>query len=191
MSTAPESGRLFVAWAPSCELRELMLEMRRELSARLGAGQRMWRWVEPDDAHVTLAFLGDVPLARVAEISAHLEVVMTKTPAIAVQTSGVSAFGGVRTRALVLTLVDPEARLPACAASLVSELGALGLALEERPYRAHLTLARPRRPVDGRRLERLWTDPRAAGMLEEAVLFESTGNSAARYRVLHRARARA
>jgi RNA 2',3'-cyclic 3'-phosphodiesterase len=104
-------------------------------SARLAARER---W------HVTLAFLGDVPADRVDDASAALQrAAATVRAPIMVRFAGGGRFGRGRFTVLWAGLDGDLAGLAALARSLRRELRSARLPVDDKPFRPHLTLARP------------------------------------------------
>jgi 2'-5' RNA ligase len=131
-SAAGAEPRLFLALWPGRAAREA-------LAAQAGA----WAWpagarpVAPARWHATLHFIGPVPAARLDEVAAGLAVPMA--PAwIAFDRAEV--WPGPAVAVLEATQV-PQA-LDALHQRLGQALRALGLPVEARPWRPHVTLAR-------------------------------------------------
>ena len=116
------------------------------------------RWGAADRWHLTLLFLGDVPADRLPALVDRAAAAVDGTPAMTLRLAGGGRFGSLRRPQVawagldgdVVPLVDLAVRLTAVARSL-------RLAVEERPFRPHLTLGRwrPGRPADGAVVERL------------------------------------
>jgi len=98
-------------------------------------------WVEPENYHLTLRFIGDVDDALARDIAAALEEV--RRPGFAMRLDGLSSFGGRKPRALVAGIAPtvPVIELQAEHERLMQRLG---LAPEGRKYTPHVTLARLR-----------------------------------------------
>lgn len=134
----PESTqRLFVGlWPPPAALTHAQAHLV-PFHDRLPGG----RWIPLTRWHVTLAFLGDVPVNRVAAISTILdEVGRAHAPLTTMHLQGAGTFRGV----LWLGLVPTERHSPAdrLARHVQRELRRAGLPIERRPWRAHVTVAR-------------------------------------------------
>lgn len=99
------------------------------------------RWLEPDDYHLTLRFIGDIDTRTANEVANALWDV--RRPAIGIQFEGLTWFGGDKPRAIVAKVKATAALL-----DLQSEherrLRRLGLPSETRKYLPHVTLARLR-----------------------------------------------
>lgn len=116
------------------------------------------RWSAPGRWHLTLLFLGAVPRARVPEIAGLAAPVVAATPPMLLRFAGGGRFGSVRRPQVAWAGVDGDVvPLSELAGRLAGAARGLGLAVEEQPYRPHLTLGRwrPRRPADGTMTDRL------------------------------------
>jgi RNA 2',3'-cyclic 3'-phosphodiesterase len=99
------------------------------------------RWVEPQDYHITLRFVGDVDGGVARDIAGTLS--DTRRPKIPVRFEGLSWFGGDKPRALVVK-VKPEPALMDLQAEQERRLRRIGVEPETRKYTPHVTLARLR-----------------------------------------------
>ncbi len=133
--------RLFVAVELPDEVRGALVSTIDAL--RRAGAQDGLRWVRPEGVHVTLKFLGAVPLGRVLAIVDALKTGLRAAAAFDLQPAGVGSFGGRRNLRVVWVGVggDIEA-LSALAARVEAALAPLGFPPEQRPFAAHLTLAR-------------------------------------------------
>jgi 2'-5' RNA ligase len=118
---------------------EIPAEVGQSL-ALLRGGLPGARWVDPDNYHLTLRFIGDIDDALAREIGAMLRQV--RRPAFALQIDGLASFGGSKPRAVVaaVSAVPELLDLQADHERLMQRVG-----LEpDRKYRPHVTLARLR-----------------------------------------------
>ena len=99
------------------------------------------RWLEPDDYHITLRFIGDVAGDVARDIAETLD--DTRRPKVLVRFEGLSWFGGDKPRAIVVK-VKPEPALMDLQAEQERRLRRIGLQPETRKYAPHVTLARVR-----------------------------------------------
>lgn len=121
----------------------LKLELT-QLQARLKAGTTPGiKWVNPDGMHLTLKFLGNVPVAKIDEVTqAMTEAAREVTPFyLAVEQLG--AFPSLkRVQVVWVGLGGEVAKLGRLNKLLETSLARLGFAPESRPFKPHLTLAR-------------------------------------------------
>ena len=99
------------------------------------------RWLEPEDYHVTLRFIGDIDARTARDIDETLSDV--RRPKTLVRFEGLSWFGGDKPRAIVAK-VKPEAALMDLQAEQERRLRRIGIEPETRKYTPHVTLARLR-----------------------------------------------
>lgn len=99
------------------------------------------RWIDPENYHVTLRFIGDIDGAIANEIAWTLERVNRKPFEVALQ--GLSSFGGKKPRAVVASVV-PSRPLMELQAELERMMQRFGLDPEGRKFIPHVTLARLR-----------------------------------------------
>jgi 2'-5' RNA ligase len=126
------------------------LEIPASIAASLSGyrgGLHGARWIEPDDYHVTLRFIGDVDGATAREIMLGLAE-GEAGPAPEVTLDALASFGGTRPRA-VITHVQPGADLLHLQAEHEALMQRIGLEPEARRYTPHVTLARLRRTAPG------------------------------------------
>jgi 2'-5' RNA ligase len=146
---------LFLAFELPLELRARIGERVDSLRSALPAAS----WVSPERMHLTLVFLGDVDEEKVAALGAALRPTFAAAPRLMLRLTepgtfpphrparvawlGVAAVPSQETSMMaaceeVLAAIERHARL--ALAPLLDR------ALEDRPYHAHVTVARPRKP---------------------------------------------
>ena len=132
--------RAFVAVFPPLEVREALAGAARELPV---AGEV--RWIPPENVHLTLKFLGDVPeddLHRIAEV---LDPLRLRHGPFGARLCGFGGFPSARRARIVWAGIgEGSAPLRALALEVESSLEPLGFEREDRAYVPHLTLGRAR-----------------------------------------------
>ena len=109
------------------------------------------RWVPRDQWHVTLAFYGEVDEARAATLQDGLARVGARSRPLRIRVTGAGTFPRQSRKARVLWLgLDGEVEEVRRLADRCAGAGRRArIAMEDRAFRPHLTLARARRePVD-------------------------------------------
>jgi RNA 2',3'-cyclic 3'-phosphodiesterase len=109
--------------------------------AMLRGGLPGARWIDPEDYHVTLRFIGDVDDSLAHEIASLLGKV--SRPPLELRLDGLSSFGGRRPRAVIATLAHTPA-LMELQAEHERLMQRVGLEPEGRKFTPHVTLARLR-----------------------------------------------
>ncbi|WP_261325578.1 RNA 2',3'-cyclic phosphodiesterase [Modestobacter marinus] len=134
------------------------------------------RWTPPERWHLTLVFLGDVPAAALEPLVRAVAPVVAATPPLSLRLAGGGRFGSRRRPAVFWAGLDGDVRLLADLADrLATAVRGVGLPVEERPFRAHLTLGRwrPGQPADGDLPERLAGTRGPVWPVTEVVLWRS------------------
>jgi len=155
-----------------------------------GPTPRPVRWVRTDGLHVTVRFLGPTAPGRLAGIERAVVATAARMAPLHLHLHGGGGFPHPdRPRTLWLRIDEGEEQLAALARSLDDHLADEQWPREQRPFRAHLTLARTDGvPTGPEALRRLIVEAETLDVgweAEELVLFESiTGGGPARYEPL-------
>ena len=184
----PDLRRLFVAVPLPETAREAVAAIVGAVRAQpLPEGMRDVRWVRLDGLHVTMRFLGPTPPEREAPTVAAMERAAAAAPPGEGRLAGSGAFPRHgRPRTLWIGIDGGVDTLGAIAATLGRELEAAGWPHDDRPFRAHLTLARSdglvAGPLVATRLAAAMGDAEIPFTIERLILYESvTGGGPARY----------
>jgi RNA 2',3'-cyclic 3'-phosphodiesterase len=106
------------------------------------------RWVEPDQIHMTLKFLGEVRPERVDDVKGAVSRVASKTQPFTMRMSGSGAFPTTRRPKVIWLGAVASPELRCLKHDLEWELAPLGFEREVRAFHPHVTLGRAR--VDAR-----------------------------------------
>jgi 2'-5' RNA ligase len=100
-------------------------------------------WVEPDNLHLTLQFLGNQPEERVPDVISAMGEAVVGIPAFCLELAGLELFPTSRDpRVISLGIRGDVKLLTESYDKLTSALNARGFAVSEKPFRAHITVAR-------------------------------------------------
>lgn len=99
------------------------------------------RWIDPENYHLTLRFIGDVDERTANEVADMLD--MVERPAFNVTLTGLDQFGGRKPRA-IFAAVQPSPSLVELQAEHERMMQRIGLPAEGRRFTPHVTLARLR-----------------------------------------------
>lgn len=163
--------RLFLAVTPPSEVLEDLvdfLEPRREAGAEL-------RWTDPEQVHLTLAFLPDVRRDVVPKLEEALTDRLARVPAFAVQLAGSGAFPNpYAARVLFAGVGMGSDELSALARATRHTAAHAGAEVDGGAFHPHLTVARVRRPIEATRWLRILQGYESSGWLVDSVsLIES------------------
>lgn len=160
---ASEAWRLFIALPFSKSAREVIRDAQSQLT------QHNWpvKWVDPELAHVTLKFLGNVGSDLVPVIGSEISGVAGLHRATEAIIEGVGAFPTPeRARVFWLGLSGAGIWLESLAGDIDGAMSRIGFTRETRPFRAHITLGRVRRGKD--------IPPEAAGVIKHLDVARGT-----------------
>lgn len=130
--------RAFIAVPLSVEQRDAVAALQRRLT-----GARGVKWVEPENFHFTLRFLGQVESTVLEHLRNRLQEGFARCPAFPIYLAGVGAFPSRRRpRTVWLGVTKGADELTALAQVANAATVAVGLPPEDRPFQAHLTLGR-------------------------------------------------
>jgi 2'-5' RNA ligase len=161
--------RLFIAI-------ELPDDAKRELS-RLREDIPGARWVPLEQIHLTLAFLGEVEEASTVRLTE--ELARIQLPEFRLCFGATGCFPDRHRPRVLWVGLEPEPRLKRLAAQVRETVLTCGIPQEERPFSAHITLARLKIPASretGTFLDRHSTLKLPSLRVREFILFQSRLN---------------
>ncbi len=116
-----------------------------QVAATLGEGlpHGAVRWVRPELMHLTLRFLGDTDVGKLPAIGEAMGAATAGRAPFTLTLDSLGCFPNPRRpRVVGAELGGDTAQLLALKAALDAQLAALSWPLEDKPFRAHLTLGR-------------------------------------------------
>lgn len=128
--------RLFIAVDLPESMMEALAETQAELRARIKG-----RYCAPNTLHVTLAFLGDVPAARIPDIEDAMRAAAERHEAFGARLGELGHFGKRREATLWQGFADPKP-FEELARDLRTELADRGMDFDTKKPKAHITLMR-------------------------------------------------
>ena len=129
--------RLFVA----LELPSAVRENLAALLKALRAVSPQTRWVRPENLHLTLKFIGEVPETEFAVIRNALAAARSDQP-VALEFRGLGFFPNEKRPRVFWAGIEASPNLKTLAAEIDRATEKLGIPREQRPFAPHLTLAR-------------------------------------------------
>lgn len=129
--------RLFIAIELPDEIKRVLAGMRAEIPGS--------RWVPMEQIHLTLAFLGEVDEATMKRLTGELAGI--QAPGFDLRFSGTGCFPDRRRPRVLWVGLQPEPLLNSLASQVHKTVLSCGIPLEERPFSAHITLARLKQPA--------------------------------------------
>lgn len=100
------------------------------------------KWVRASAMHLTLKFLGEIPEARIADLSDGLERTVRGRPTFPLRVAGTGTFPSSGRPRVFWAGIDVHPQLMGLQRDLERELAVLGFSEEKRRFHPHLTLGR-------------------------------------------------
>lgn len=148
---ANKSWRVFVAIDLPTTLRARIIDHIERLRSSVPDARASWS--REDNLHLTLKFLGDIPIGNVEQLSAVASLAARKVEPFEIVVEGCGAFPARgQPRLLWIGIDDPSSKLSELNRVLEDECANAGFARERRAFHPHLTIARIRRPHGARQL---------------------------------------
>ncbi len=137
--------RLFVA--VKIEPQESLMKAFNHVKTRLSDARISW--VNPQNLHITLKFLGDTPDKNVEKVKEQLRAATQGAKPFTLEIRGLGSFGNTSNpRVLWMGIFDDRHRLEKLYRSVQEQLEPLGYENEGYFFRPHLTLGRIREMKD-------------------------------------------
>jgi 2'-5' RNA ligase len=186
--------RAFIALKPPASWAEELGQIQATLKRDLGS--RDFKWVEPEQIHITLRFLGSVPGEQVDSVKNAMTKAAAGFRSFPVRASGLGCFPSANSpRVLWMGIEEEGATLAAkLQRAIEEETAPFGEPPETRPFSPHLTLARVKEADRDSRMavQRVVQKPWAVSgewLVSEVLLMQShLSSGGARYETLHSTR---
>jgi len=147
--------RSFIAIELSDEARAKITELQSRLKGV--SPPNTVRWTVPQNIHLTLHFLGDVPVDDLQDTARAVGAAAACCPTFSLNLSSVGCFPNIRRPRIVWVGISGETD---ALAKLHQTMGEqlhqrIGFQSESRPYSPHLTIGRVKKGIPQRRLSQL------------------------------------
>ena len=137
----------------------ICIEVPQTVKERIESLQRMLRinnaqisWVKPSNIHLTIKFLGDVPLSKTESVRDNVERAAKGLGEFDIEVSTTGCFPSARSpRVLWVGLGNMPDGLKQLHANVESELARAGFPREQKRFSPHLTIGRVRSPQNAAR----------------------------------------
>jgi len=193
MKTAIEQWRVFIAIELPSNVCKRIADHIDGLRGSVPDARASWS--REDNLHLTLKFLGDIPIPNVEQLSAAASIAASKVEPFEIFIEGCGAFPlKGQPRVLWIGIGDPPSKLSELNRALEDECTNAGFAREPRVFNPHLTIARMRQPRGSRQLaavhKELGFSREAISVSGLAVIRSELRSEGARHTVISRHRLR-
>jgi len=149
-----DTWRLFIAIELPSDILSALSEIQTRLKQQVPP--RTVRWVDPKGIHLTLKFLGDVPLFQRSTIEHALAEIAPRHTAFHLTAQGLGCFPNLkRPRVVWVGMQGQLQTLSAVHDDVEAWIAPMGYPAEERAFNPHLTLGRVNRDADRENITRL------------------------------------
>ena len=153
MASPTETVRVFVSVGLSAEAREALVEAVERIRQQVPDGIQ---WARSDGMHLTLKFLGNIPSANVSPLLGCVGELASANRGFGLKLTGLGMFPNRRKPRVLWAGVGGDLdALSSLQQASEDAIKALGYPAEQRPFRPHITLGRPRRSVSDPQLARI------------------------------------
>lgn len=137
--------RTFIAIEIPNDLRTTVIDYIKQLRDKVPDVSASWS--REDNLHLTLKFLGDVPIARIEDVSAAASAAVCASGPFELILAGSGVFPPRgKPSVLWIGIEDPHGALQTVQQRLEEECAARGFTRDARAFHPHLTVARIRKP---------------------------------------------
>jgi RNA 2',3'-cyclic 3'-phosphodiesterase len=151
------------------------LKMISSLQSRL-QGESI-KWVDTDNIHITLAFLGDTEDDRISGISKMLNSRCEGSGKFEILIKGSGVFKSLKDPRVIWAGIEPSDKLNHLNGLIINGLKDTGIRIEERPFKPHITLGRIKYLSHGDALKEAVEEFRGTELqkvpVNEVILYES------------------
>lgn len=141
--------RTFIA----IELPKEIKDFLRHLQEQLKRSQADVKWVEPQNIHLTLKFLGEVDDRKLDEVKQILEDTTRDKNPFSIRLSSLGAFPKIDSPRVIWIGIDKgNSQTQEIAKELEEKIAKVGIPKEDRPFSSHITIGRTRSTLNRQKL---------------------------------------
>ena len=152
--------RVFIAIDIDEKIRAALGDLQQQLQSKVDIKKGDVKWVNPENIHLTLKFLGEIKDEKVVEVCDIVKEVAGRHKSFELNIQTVGHFGGRSARVLWVGAGEGKDNLLGLQKDLEQQLALAGWPEEKREFSSHLTLCRVRNPRAGVKLTAISDDYR-------------------------------
>jgi len=150
--------RVFVAIDIDEETKKALGDLQQQLRGKVDIKKSDVKWVNPENVHLTLNFLGEIKDEKVVEVCKIVKDVAGRYESFELDVKSVGYFGGRSARVLWVGAGAGNEQLQQLQEDIDMQLSEAGWPKETRKFAGHLTLCRIRKPAAGIKLAQVSED---------------------------------
>jgi len=142
--------RTFIAITLNSEIKQELAK----LQSALKQSQADVKWVNPENIHLTLKFLGEINDEQAAQVKETLDKIAPQFKPYEISISGIGAFPKLdHPRSVWVGIGNGKDQTKKIAQAIEDELSKLGFQKDDREFKSHLTIGRVRSPKNKQELK--------------------------------------
>ncbi len=164
--------RCFIAIDIDDKIRKAIADLQKKIDSKIDIKQGDVKWVEPENIHLTLKFLGEIEDEQAAEVCEISKQAAEAYKSFTLDIESVGSFGGRSAKVVWVGARKGADELISLQKDLDGRLEEAGYPKEEREFSTHLTLCRVRNPKAGFKLAdvcKTFTDYKLGSISIDAV----------------------
>lgn len=130
------------------------------------------RWVDSDNFHLTLCFLGQASLELVEQLELLAKQKLAGVAPLQLRLDAIEYFPVNRELAVVAALAEPDEHLMALRALIIDVMREAGIATEQQDFKPHVTLGRIAAKAEFQEPRR-WPAVEVVSLADSVVLYQS------------------
>jgi len=144
--------RTFIA----IELPQEVKDKLAELQALLKKAGADVKWIEPENIHLTLKFLGEIDENKSVKVTEAIEDIAKKSKQLRMSLASLGAFPRIEFPRIIWVGIDKgDKEITELAKVLEERIEKLGIPREERRFSSHITIGRVRNPLNKDKLAKV------------------------------------
>jgi RNA 2',3'-cyclic 3'-phosphodiesterase len=100
------------------------------------------KWINPENIHITLVFLGNTEENLIKDIGSMLEKICKNSGVFDLVIRGTGVFRNINDPRIIWTNIDHSEKLLMIADKILSGLTQMNIKLEDKPFKPHITIGR-------------------------------------------------
>jgi RNA 2',3'-cyclic 3'-phosphodiesterase len=141
--------RVFIAIDIDDRIRKAIADLQKQIALKVSVKSGDLKWVEPNNIHLTLKFLGEISDEQLTEVKEITETIAQAHQKFNLDIESVGSFGGRSAKIVWVGAKKGTDELLALQKDLDDLLEQAGYPKEDREFSAHLTLCRVNHPIAG------------------------------------------
>ncbi len=135
------------------------------------------KWIDPDNLHLTLSFLGDTDELIIPKLKLAMDSIVGNFSQFNMELKSVGVFKSINFPTVLWIGIEPNKIMSEIKKALDLQLKSIGIAVEMREFKPHLTIGRIKNITDKKNLELLlknYSNKKISNQLvNEIILYES------------------